>query len=450
MIRDEREPIGVAMVGRLRHATEAEEAEDRLIRSDARLHRDARGAVLRSNRERFLHGGSSMSVRFRSRTTSLCHRDLPEVHRLQHGKQGSAHAHPRTREHGYDAWTQRSRILKWKSRTRGPTVPLTRGGSTSGEPRRWRTKKGNGNMQNITLTLLVLIGIATCAVGQSNTAYTTVIGPLLTTQWGQRGVYAKLTPGAERTGCWAAALAQILYYHRVQPSGEVTFWYEGGQSNTVVKLNHQFDWSLFVDSISNSTPAASQDEVALYCYYTFLAINENDNAPTNSAPKPAFSDLARPGLDKYFNSSTWPHRSGAPGGFEALRKEVMSELAAKRPLMLYAPPHAFVIDGARVGEKGFEVHMNCGWGGTDNGWYLFEEPFNTHFGPLGGTARWVLTIHPRDVAMREAAAREAAARDRETAAKAREAATKAREAAAAKRVSAAKKSMGTATNPTEK
>ena len=249
-------------------------------------------------------------------------------------------------------------------------------------------------MQKLTLTLLVLIGIATSVVGQSNTAYTTEIGPLLTTQWGQRGVYAKLTPGAERTGCWAAALAQILYYHRVQPSGEVTFWYEGGQSNTVVTLNHQFDWSLFVDSISDSTPAACQDEVATYCYYTFLAINERVSAPTNIQPSMSFSDLARPGVKKYFNCSTSRVRSGDAGGMEAVKNTILSELSAKRPMMLYAHPHAFVIDGVRIGEKGFEVHMNCGWGGTDNGWYIFDQPFDTHFGPLGGTDRWVMLILP--------------------------------------------------------
>jgi len=249
-------------------------------------------------------------------------------------------------------------------------------------------------MQKLSLTLLLIAGIVVSAVAQSNMLYTTDIGPLLTTQWGQRGAYAKFTPTKVRTGCWAAALAQILYYHRVQPSGEVTFWHEGGQSNKVVALDHQFDWSLFVNSISNATAMASQDEVATYTYYTYLAINEKVAAPTNVQPRTPFSDLARPGLKKYFKCSTRRVRSGDAGGMDAVKKTVVSELTAKRPMMLYAHPHAFVIDGVRIGEKGFEVHLNCGWGGVDNKWYVFDQPFDTHFGPLGGTGRWVMLIQP--------------------------------------------------------
>lgn len=249
-------------------------------------------------------------------------------------------------------------------------------------------------MQKLSLTFLVVAGIAASAAAQSNTAYTTEIGPLLTTQWDQRGVYAKFTPTKVRTGCWAAALAQILYFHRVQPSGDVTFWHEGGQSNTVVALDHRFDWSLFVDSVSNSTPMASQDEVATYCYYTFLAMNERVWAPTNTQPQTAYSDLQRRGLTAYFKCQTQRFRSSDAGGIEAVKRVILSELKEKRPLMLYVHPHAFVIDGVRIGAKGFEVHMNCGWGGSDNKWYVFNQPFDTHLGPMGGTDRWVMQVRP--------------------------------------------------------
>ena len=251
-------------------------------------------------------------------------------------------------------------------------------------------------MNNRIFSFALMAALAASVSDAAETAptYSTQIDPLLTTQWGQRGVYAKLTPKAERTGCWAAALAQILYYHKVQPSGEVTFYPQGGLPSMVVDLSHKFDWNLFVDSITESTPMKNQDEVATYCYYTFLAINEKAWAPADIQPKTPFSDLARAGLKKYFKCQTSRVRSGDPGGMDAVKKTVLSELTAKRPLMLYAGPHAFVIDGVRVGDKGFEVHLNCGWGGTDNKWYVFDQPFDTHFGPLGDTARWVMLIRP--------------------------------------------------------
>jgi hypothetical protein len=122
---------------------------------------------------------------------------------------------------------------------------------------------------------LVLLGMAAVAAssGQTATSAAAEIQPLLTTQWGQRGLYAKYVPNNERLGCWSVALAQILYYHRVQPAGQVS--YEGDGYRVRESLDHRFDWDLFADTVTEATPARKQNEVAKYCYYAAIVIGKD-------------------------------------------------------------------------------------------------------------------------------------------------------------------------------
>ena len=239
---------------------------------------------------------------------------------------------------------------------------------------------------------LVLLGIAVVAggSGQAATLAAAETQPLLTTRWGQRGLYAKYAPNNERIGCWSVALAQMLYYHRVQPVGEVA--YEGRGYRVREVLDHRFNWELFADTVTESTPPRKQSEVARYCYYTAIAIGKDF---VEEAAYHGNSDVRRKGIAEHFNCTTRRFRTDVEG-WEAVRKIILSELAERRPLLLYAEPHAFVIDGARGDAAAFEVHLNCGWGGIDDGWYLFERPFKTSRGLLGGTSRWVMTLHPPD------------------------------------------------------
>ncbi|MHC4553272.1 MAG: C10 family peptidase, partial [Planctomycetota bacterium] len=56
--------------------------------------------------------------------------------------------------------------------------------------------------------------------------------------------------------------------------------------------------------------------------------------------------------------------------------------------------HAFVIDGVRVHKERIAVHLNCGWEGADDGWYIFDKPFKTSRGVFDNPARWILSICP--------------------------------------------------------
>ena len=251
------------------------------------------------------------------------------------------------------------------------------------------SKKGNNMKRTTTLLSLGLAGIMFVQVAEADQT-----GPLLTTHWGQRGGYAQYTPKKERLGCWSVALAQILYYHKVQPSGFVQ--YEGKGYKVAETLDHQFDWDLFVDRVSRSTPKQKQSEVARYCYYTAIAIGKDFVA---EAAYKGNSDVRRKGISDYFGCPTRAYRNYRQGP-EAVRKAILSELDQNRPLLLYVEGerglgHAFVIDGARKAGDRFEVHLNCGWEGKDDGWYEFEKPIKTSRGLFDNSNRWVLAIRPK-------------------------------------------------------
>ena len=59
-------------------------------------------------------------------------------------------------------------------------------------------------------------------------------------------------------------------------------------------------------------------------------------------------------------------------------EKIKDEIDSYRPCMLYLEKttgggHAVVIDGWRM-RREFEVHLNMGWKGKNNSWYVYDEP----------------------------------------------------------------------------
>jgi len=219
------------------------------------------------------------------------------------------------------------------------------------------------------------------------------VGPLLSTQWGQRGLYAQHTPKKQRLGCWSTAIAQILYRHELQPTGVVKYAGKGYKINE--SLDHTFNWNLFSDKLSRTTSRLKQKEVSLYTYYTAIAIGKDF---VKDAAYKGNSDVRRSGLTAHFPCKTQRYSSSRSGP-QAVREAILSELQEQRPLMLYIEGkkglgHALVIDGVRERRNKFEVHLNCGWEGKDDGWFEFEKPIKTSRGLFNNPERWVLAIRP--------------------------------------------------------
>jgi len=210
--------------------------------------------------------------------------------------------------------------------------------------------------------------------------------PLLTTAWGQRDSYALFTPinpttdEHERAGCWSTALAQILYYHRLLPTGTVAYTTTGSEIGNHVytideDLNFVFDWQLFVDSIGLFTPQESVTQVAQYVYYTSIVIQKDFGTGTY-----LLSHISRAAaIAQYYGCEAHLFDSNILGT-GLIKQIIIAELDAMRPVMMHLRNcehtlyHAVVVDGYTMTSGDFFIHINMGREGTDDGWYMFDEP----------------------------------------------------------------------------
>ena len=217
---------------------------------------------------------------------------------------------------------------------------------------------------------------------------------LLETRWYQYGEFAKFAPDGLRIGCWSTAIAQILYYHRLKPRGKVSYKTSLGYGIDVGLDSHAFNWDLFTNSIDSNTSQASIDEVAKYSYFASVVVGCNFGAGGYVGPISRMKSELEAHYncevnDYYYTNSSFLVRQ------KQIKDLVVNEIDHFRPLLLYLHSpghltHATVLDGYRIKNNEFWVHINMGWGGMDDGWYnLFKD---IRFGDL--RHRKILTIKP--------------------------------------------------------
>jgi hypothetical protein len=98
---------------------------------------------------------------------------------------------------------------------------------------------------------------------------------LLTTQWYQDGPFAQFTPHHERVGCWSTAYAQILYYHRLKPTGRVSYDCSSGQKININLDEYRFDWNQFADIVTAATPKGTVEQMAQFSYATAVVVHKD-------------------------------------------------------------------------------------------------------------------------------------------------------------------------------
>lgn len=184
----------------------------------------------------------------------------------------------------------------------------------------------------------------------------------LSTHWKQMGGFEKYTPDHLRLGCWSTALAQIVYYHRLQPFGQVSYTSRHGY----VISENLADWQL----------GDRPDSLARYNYAAALAVQKDfgtDSYMHKLAPSGLLEAHYHVSAARYISwKGLLPYTRGKQ---EAI---IRREIHARRPLFLHFANlkdfgHSVVIDGYKNIDQHFYVHLNQGQGGPQDGWYDFEE-----------------------------------------------------------------------------
>lgn len=214
------------------------------------------------------------------------------------------------------------------------------------------------------------------------------IAPMVTTRWNQTWPYNNECPqyfnlGRSVTGCVATAMAQILYYQHAksvtETQAEMPSYATATAHPDYGKLNVEgipsgspIDWDNMLDTYSSTATAKQQLAVAQLMHYCGVSV-KMDYSNSSSG---AFSYMVAKAMTQYFgygSSVKYVYKDDAytDDEWDAL---LYKELAEGRPFYLSGANssggHAFVCDG--YDDQGC-YHINWGWGGSSDGYYLLTR-----------------------------------------------------------------------------
>lgn len=203
----------------------------------------------------------------------------------------------------------------------------------------------------------------------------TPIEPFSRALWNQLSPYNLYCPtiGTKRcpTGCVATAMAEAMYVYKWPETGTGSHSYKPysvGQTLTANFADTTFRWDLMTDTYSSASSIESQHAVASLMSCCGIAVNMSYNTTASGSNNPA----AAKALVNYFGyDKSLRVLSRDYFGITEWEDLIHSELAQGHPVIYGGvndeAGHCFIVDGYK-GENYF--HLNWGWGGVSNGYFL--------------------------------------------------------------------------------
>ena len=211
----------------------------------------------------------------------------------------------------------------------------------------------------------------------SSTAY------LVQTKWDQSPNYNALCPGGSVTGCVATAMSQIMRYWNYPPRGKDSSYYcdctSGGFSQNYGTLSANYQNTIYNWSNMPLKLTGANSSVATLMYDAGVSV-DMDYSPSGSGAwviKGDDSICAQNSYVKYFGYEA----STINGLYDTTLTDTMlidtleNELNNGRPVEYAgwdasAGGHTWVCDGY---DSILSFHMNWGWSGQDNGWFVLTN-----------------------------------------------------------------------------
>lgn len=202
------------------------------------------------------------------------------------------------------------------------------------------------------------------------------IAPLIQTKWNQTSPYNGMVPSGCVTGCVATAMAQMLYYCANQPgfpqgTTKVIPSYTDENSHFIESCEKitSFDWANMQLTYTGSESTTQKNAVAKLMKYCGASVNMKygtTSSATTMFVAGALNDYF--GYDHHLKNVYRDQYSNAE--WEDI---IYQELVEARPVLYggksSSTGHAFVCDG--YSEDGY-FHINWGWGGLHDGYYLLS------------------------------------------------------------------------------
>ena len=217
------------------------------------------------------------------------------------------------------------------------------------------------------------------AYAAQQTIWGAPISPMVTCKWNQNSPYnmdcpeVKDSEGVKMyapTGCAATAMAQLMYYHKLETKTQTIPAYTTEKEKIQLEAlpPYAFQWSKMLNEYQEGDKSEGAKEVAKLMRYCGQAIKMDYTSEMSGGFPTAeafinlfgFSNQSREVLRKDYTPQEWD-------------KMVYDELTNKRPVLYYGSavggPHEFVIDG--YDDKGL-FHVNWGWGGQSDGYFVLS------------------------------------------------------------------------------
>jgi len=192
-----------------------------------------------------------------------------------------------------------------------------------------------------------------------------------TALWSQRPYYndtCRAHNGGNNvpTGCVATAMAIKMKFHNWPPYGVGSHSY----SDTLGSIqfdhdvnfgNQSYDW----ESMPDNPLASPNSEVARIMYHSGVSVDMDYELGGSGA---YILDVSG-ALNDYFQYRGTMYATGEPSAHES---RIRISIIGKLPVQIGGTGHAVIVDGYRDDITN-QWHINCGWNGTNNGWYRLDS-----------------------------------------------------------------------------
>ena len=211
---------------------------------------------------------------------------------------------------------------------------------------------------------------------------------LLKTAWGGSAPLNAFAPNGDMLGCHSVAFAQALYFHHLAPSGKVSYKCKNGTLISEDFSDYQPQWNTFALDKNSAKNMAAVKETARFIY-SVASVVRKDFGTDQYVDYP--NDYHKKAIETHFQCTLTPYPKEVVSGIgDALKAPpdfyslLNTEINSGRPAGFYYTDrkgggHAVIIDGYTVKEGKTYYHVNFGWLGSSDGWYLLEQdlPPNT-------------------------------------------------------------------------
>ncbi|MBO7686026.1 MAG: C10 family peptidase, partial [Kiritimatiellae bacterium] len=233
------------------------------------------------------------------------------------------------------------------------------------------------------------------------------VAPLLKTKWGQstdasgRKCFNYYTPNGSLCGCTATACAQIFRYHKFPKVSVEPRTYEckvDGYSRTLTQKGGVYDWNNMPNVPGSGTTDKQRRAIGKLTYDVGLAVRAEYKRQSTSAYPYLIPNLCH---EWGYAHATWYYDYDY--GYKSLTKAqlksvLIPNLDANLPVQVSirgsSSGHSVVADGYGYWDGSFSVHLNFGWDGNSDAWYVLPGTISAGGHEYTGIGQLCGNIYP--------------------------------------------------------